>query len=154
MEVEIIEFPKTKVAAIDHRGSPVLEHESMKKLIAWSIENKLPPSVANRNYGIHYNDPRRVTPSEYRVDLCISVENDVLPNPYGVVNKVIPYCRCAKAQHIGSRENVTAVEYLNEEWLPVSGEQPTDLPVIFHYVNVGPHVQDDEMITDVYLPLA
>jgi len=24
----------------------------------------------------------------------------------------------------------------------------------FHYVNVGPHIKDHEMITDVYLPIA
>ena len=26
-------------------------------------------------------------------------------------------------------------------------------PMIFHYVNVGPNVKPEEMITDVYLPL-
>lgn len=26
-------------------------------------------------------------------------------------------------------------------------------PIIFHYVNVGPDVKDEEAITDVYMPL-
>jgi AraC family transcriptional regulator len=34
-----------------------------------------------------------------------------------------------------------------------SGEAPGDFPVFFHYVNVGPNVRREEMITDVYLPL-
>ncbi|MFT7549609.1 MAG: AraC family transcriptional regulator [Candidatus Azotimanducaceae bacterium] len=55
--------------------------------------------------------------------------------------------------HLGSRENVTAARYLYEEWLASSGEQLADFPVFFHYVNVGPNVQEAEMITDVYLPL-
>jgi DNA gyrase inhibitor GyrI len=32
------------------------------------------------------------------------LEHDVPPNPYGVVNKVIPAGRCAVARHPGSRE--------------------------------------------------
>ena len=35
MDVEIVMFPKTKVAAIEHLGSPALEHDTARKLIAW-----------------------------------------------------------------------------------------------------------------------
>jgi hypothetical protein len=38
-------------------------------------------------------------------------------------------------------------------WLPQSDEKPADFPIFFHYVNVGPNVREEEMITDVYLPL-
>ena len=154
MNVEIVEFPETKVAVVEHKGPPELEYRSVKRLIDWRIENKFPPSPKHRNYGLHYNDPRKVPPEEYRVDICISVDNEINPNSYGVINKVIPACRCAKARHIGSRENVLAAEYLYAKWLPTSGEKFAGLPIIFHYVNIGPHVQDHEMITDVYLPLA
>ncbi len=153
MDVEIVVFPKTKIAAIEHHGSPALEHESIKKLIAWRIENKLPPSDAHRSYGIHYNDSRKVPLSEYRVDLCISVEHEILMNSFGVVNKTIPELRCAKARHLGSRENVTAAQYLYEQWLTNSGEQLADFPIFFHYINVGFEVQESEMVTDVYLPI-
>jgi AraC family transcriptional regulator len=37
--------------------------------------------------------------------------------------------------------------------LPQSGELPGNFPIFFHYVNVGPNVREEEMITDVYLPL-
>jgi len=153
MDVRIVDFPETKVAVLEHRGSPALEHESVKKLISWRLENRLPPSE-HRSYGVHYNAPRTVEPSEYRVDLCLSVEDDISPNPYGVVNKIIPACRCAVARHLGSRQNVAAAAYLHETWLPESGEKLADFPVFFHYVNVGPDVQEHQMITDVYLPLA
>ncbi|MDQ7050244.1 MAG: hypothetical protein Q9M92_12205 [Enterobacterales bacterium] len=43
MDVEIINFPKTKVAVIEHHGSPTLENESIKKLVDWRKESKLPP---------------------------------------------------------------------------------------------------------------
>jgi DNA gyrase inhibitor GyrI len=37
MDVEIAIFPETKVAAIEHFGSPSLEYDSACKLIAWKL---------------------------------------------------------------------------------------------------------------------
>jgi len=153
MNIEIVNFPETKVAVVEHLGAPEKEYESVKKLVAWRMANKMAPSDQHKSYGIHYNDPRQVSPSEYRVDLCVSVEQDISANTFGVVNKTIPALRCAKVRHLGSRENVTAARYLHEEWLASSGEQLAEFPVFFHYVNVGPHIQESEMVTDVYLPL-
>ena len=152
MEVKIINFPETRVAAIEHRGSPATEHKSAKKLIAWRLENKLSPSK-HQSYGVHYDDPAATPPEKYRVDFCVSVDDEVPDNKYGVVNKVIPSGKCAVARHIGSRENVTAAIYLYKEWLPKSGEKLRDFPVFFHYVNVGPDIAEEEMVTDVYLPI-
>ena len=134
MDVEIINFPKTKIAVVEHHGSPTLEIESIKKLIEWRKESKLPPSDINRSYGIHYNDPNTISPSDYRVDLCGSVAHDVAENSYGVVAKTIPALRCAKVRHIGSRENMTTARDLYKEWLPKSGEALTNFPIFFHYV--------------------
>ena len=153
MEVRIIDFPETKVAVIEHRGPPALKHESIKKLIAWRIENRLPPD-RHRSYGIYYSDPWTVPPEEYRVDFCVSVAADVPPNGYGIIPKVIPACRCATVRHLGSREKITAATCLCEDWLPESGESPGGFPVFIHYVNVGPDIREDQMISDVYLPLA
>ena len=152
MKVEIMNFPETKVAVIEHRGSPATEHESIKKMIAWRIENKLPLDK-HQNYGVHYDDPSTTPPEKYRMDLCISVESNVPENKYGVINKSIPSGNCAVARHIVSRENVVAATYLYREWFPKSGEKLRDFPVFFHYVNVGPNVSEEEMITDVYLPI-
>lgn len=152
MDVQIVDFPEIKVAVLEHHGSPALEHESVGQLITWRLENRLLPD-RHRTYGVHYNDPCTTPPAEYRVDLCISVEYDVPPNPQGVINKLIPAGRCAVVRHFGLRENVSAAVYLYEVWFPDSGESLRDFPIFFHYVNVGPQVQAHEMITDVYLPL-
>nr|WP_054693466.1 GyrI-like domain-containing protein [Geotalea toluenoxydans] len=69
------------------------------------------------------------------------------------MTKLIPAQRCVRARHVGSRLNNQAAVYLYETWLPQSGESVGDFPMIFHYVNVGPKVREEEMITDVYLPL-
>ena len=152
MEVRIVDFPETKVAAVEHHGPPALEYETVRGLIEWRQAHHLDPS-RHRSYGIHYNDPRTTPPADYRVDFCVSVDQDVAPNEYGVVNKTIPGGRCAVVRHHGSREHIAAAAHLYEVWLPGSGETLRDFPIFFHYVNVGPHVREDEMITDVYLPL-
>jgi AraC family transcriptional regulator len=152
MNVQIAHFPETNVAVLEHRGPPHLEHETVRRLIEWRLANRLHPD-RHRSYGIHYNDPRNTPPEEYRVDFCISVEHDVPSNPQGVVNKTIPGGRCAVVRHFGSRENVSAAAYVYEVWFPKSREVLRDFPIFFHYVNVGPNIQDHEMITDVYLPL-
>jgi AraC family transcriptional regulator len=153
MDVQIVTYSETKVAAIEHLGSPVLEHDTVRKLIAWKLENHLLDPRKYRSYGVHYTDPRTTPPSEHHVDFCLSVDEDVGPNPYGIINKVIPGCRCARARDTGSRLNNKAAVYLYEDWLPQSGESPGNFPISFHCVNVGPSVREEDMITDVYLPL-
>ncbi|MGZ5580649.1 MAG: AraC family transcriptional regulator [Methylobacter sp.] len=152
VDIQIITFPETKVAAVEHRGPPSREHDTVRKLIEWRLEHRMLPE-RHRSYGIHYNDPRTTPAEDYRADFCISVEHDIAPNPQGVINKTIPGGRCAVARHLGSRENVTAADYLYRVWLPNSGETLRDFLIFFHYVNVGPNVLEHEMITDVYLPL-
>jgi DNA gyrase inhibitor GyrI len=58
MDVQIVVFPETNVAAIEHFGSPALEHNTVRKSIAWKLEQRLLDPAKHRSYGIHYTDPR------------------------------------------------------------------------------------------------
>lgn len=153
MNVSIVTFPKTRVAGIRHVGDPSQEHETVRKLVAWKLERRLLDQTLYRTYGLHYTDPRSVLPAEHRVDFCLSYDGDIEPNTYGIVEMTIPSMRCAVARDIGSRLDNRAARYLYDEWLPQSGEEIAALPLVFHYVNVGPAVKEHEAITDVYLPL-
>jgi len=106
-----------------------------------------------RTFGVHYTDPYTTPAADHRVDFCVSFEHPVTPNPHGVVGKVIPASRCAMARHLGSRSHNLAAVYLLRDWLPRSGESVGDFPLFFHYCNVGPDVKEQDMVTDVYLPL-
>ncbi len=152
MDVQIVLFPETNVAAIEHFGSPDLEHDTVRKLVAWKLEQRLLDPLKHRSYGIHYTDPR-ITSASHHVDFCLSIESAVGQNSFGIINKIIPRNRCARARDVGSRYNNKAAVYLFEKWLPRSGEEAGNFPIFFHYVNVGPNVPEEEMITDVYLPL-
>ncbi len=94
MNVEIIPFPETRVAAIEHSGSTANVYESTRKLVEWRIRNRVPPETS-RTYGVHY-DMRTHAESGYRLDLCVSFDREVKPNSQGVVAKVIPAGRCAR----------------------------------------------------------
>ena len=152
VDVRIVDFPETKLAALEHRGPPGLEYQTSRRFVEWRIANRLSPE-RHRTYGLHYDDSRSTPPADHRMDICVSVEHDIEPNPQGVVMKVIHGGRYAVARHIGQREDNAAAHYLYDVWLPASGEMLRDDPIVFHYVNVGPEVQEHEMITDVYLPL-
>lgn len=153
MQVTIVTFPETRVAAVEHRGPPSREHDTARRLIAWRIEHGLRDQARYRSYGVHYTDPRTTPPEQHRVDFCLSVDFEIEPNPHGVIAKVIPSCRCAVTRHLGSRAHNAAAVYLYEQWLPSSDERAGDFSIFFHYVNVGPDVMEQDMITDVYLPL-
>ena len=81
------------------------------------------------------------------------MEDDAGPNPYGIVTRVIPRNRCAYARDVGSRMNSKTALNPVETRLPHSDESVAVFPIFFHYVNVGPNIREEEMITDVYLPL-
>lgn len=153
MDIEIVQFPLTRVAVIEHFGAPELEENSVNRLIAWRKEQGLFDIKKYRSYGIHYTNPNQVAPEQHHVDFAISVDAPIETNSYGVINKIIPALRCAKARDIGSRANNKAIIYLLENWLPQSDEQLGNFPPIFHYINVDPTVSEEKMITDVYLPL-
>jgi len=153
MDVRIVTFPETEVAAVTHVGRASREHDTARKLIAWKLERRLLDQRRYSSYGLHYTDPRNVSPDEHRVEFCLSVDFEVGCNDYGIYEKTIPSLRCARARDVGSRSDNRAARFLYEEWLPASGELMADFPLIFHYVNVGPDVTEHDAITDVYLPL-
>jgi len=153
MQVEIIEFPETMIAAIEHHGPESQTYNTAMKFVEWRKENGV-MFDQGETYGIHYTDPKNTFPEDYRQDICVSVNKPIKGNPQGVITKIIPGGRCAVIRHMGSRDWMVAeVEYLIHEWLPQSGEQLRDFPIYFHYVNVGPHVREPDMITDIYLPI-
>jgi len=153
LNIEIVDFPVTTVAVVEHHGPPEEEHQTALKLVAWKLENKLLDSARHRSYGVHYTDPATTPSEQHHVDFCLSVDKSVAANEYNVVNKIIPACRCAKARDVGSRYSNQAAVFLRQEWYPASGERLGNFPMFFHYVNVGPNVKEEEMITDVFLPL-
>ena len=103
MQVNIIEFKETKVAVLEHRGSPALVNQSAMKFIQWRKSTKLSPIQSSHTFGIPYQDPKTVQAQDFRFDICGSILSEIPENnPQGVINKSIPAGRCAVLRHIGS----------------------------------------------------
>jgi AraC family transcriptional regulator len=109
-----------RVAVLEHHGPPELEHQTARRLIEWRRQAQVPVSDQHRSYGVHNTDPRTVPRSDHRVDFCVSVDQEVQPNPQGVITKIIPGGRCAVARHLGSRKHNSAAVYLWESPDPMS----------------------------------
>lgn len=161
-QVQLITFPTTKVAVLEHRGDPNLLGESIRQLIEWRKQHNRWRSLPEREspqisatFNIIYNNPAEIAPAEYRCDLCASIDLDVVDNPFGVVTKTIPGGRCAVLRHIGSNDNIgESIRFLYAEWLPQSGAEPRDFPLYFQRVSFFPDVPEHEAITDIFLPIA
>ncbi|WP_086930137.1 AraC family transcriptional regulator [Agarilytica rhodophyticola] len=152
-DVEITDFPKTLVAVMEHRGSPILLNKVLSSFIQWRRENSLPPHKS-KTFNLIYDDPALTDAENYRFDVCCAIENPVEENNYGVINKTIPAGLCAKIRHVGSDDAIgAAVRYLYSTWIRQSNYELRDFPIFFERVSFFPDVLESDMITDVYLPI-
>jgi AraC family transcriptional regulator len=151
--VEIVNFPETQVAVLEHRGDPKSIGESVKMLIEYRKQHHLHPST-NATFNIAYNSPTDVPAQDFRIDLCVATDQPVGDNQYGIVSKTIPGGRCAVLRHIGSDNTLgETVRHLCEEWFPRSGEIRRGFPLFFQRVKFPPEVSENDSIIEVYLPL-
>ena len=154
VEVNIINFEETAVAALEHRGPPELVNDSVRVFIEWRKTSGLSPVNTSKTLGVAYDDPATTEPEKFRFDICGSVTEGIPDNPQGVTNKTIPGGRCAVVRHLGSHHKIgEAAYYLYREWLPESGEELRDFPLFFQYLNLLPETPEHELVTDVYLPI-
>jgi AraC family transcriptional regulator len=155
MQVDIVNFATTRIAALEHRGPVERLNDSIGQFIDWRKASGLSPIQSSRTFGIAYDNPDTTEPDKFRFDICGEVMADVPGNPQGVVTKLIPGGRCARVRHLGShtRLSESAIYPLYRDWLPQSGEELRDFPLYFHYVNLLPDTPEHELVTDVYLPL-
>ena len=63
--VDIVAFPETRVAVLEHHGDPNLIGNTVRAFIEWRRANRLPPQVS-ATFNIHYSDPNDTPPDEFR----------------------------------------------------------------------------------------
>jgi AraC family transcriptional regulator len=152
-DIRIEHFPETRVAVLEHRGDPNRIGDSIRAFIAWRKQQHLHPS-RHATFNIFYDDPYQVAPADYRLDLCVAVDRDLVDEISGIVAKTIPAGRCAVLRHVGSDDHLhAAIAYLYAQWLPQSGEEPRDFPLFVQRVRFYPDVPEHETVVDIFLPL-
>jgi AraC family transcriptional regulator len=152
-DVEIIEFPQTNVAALEHFGTPNTIMASVEEFIEWRRANGIkPPESAT--YNVFYNDPEATPPNEFHMDICCSTDQTISDNPQGVVKKTLSAGTCAKIRFEGPEEELRgAMDYLYGEWLEKSNYELADQPPFVERVSFFPDTKEHEAITDIYLPI-
>jgi AraC family transcriptional regulator len=152
--VRVVAFPATRVAKLEHRGSPMRLGESIRTFIEWRRANALAPRDS-ATFNIVHNDPDETPTEEFRFDLCAATDRPIGPNDAGVSEFVIPAGRCALLRHRGSDDQLhRSIMHLYSGWLPTSGEELRDFPLFMRRLKFFPDVPDAEAETDIYLPLA
>lgn len=154
LAIEIVDFPQTLVAVLEHHGSPTTVMTSVQRFIHWRKTTGLSPEKQSKTIGVPYSDPADTPPEAFQFDICGEVQAPIPPNDLGIMNKTIPAGRCARVCHRGSTDRIADSIYpVFRDWLPASGEELRDFPVYFHYRKRLPQVQEHEQQTDVYIPL-
>lgn len=152
-DIQIVHFPETRLALLEHRGSPLRLGDSIRAFIDWRRAHRLPPRLS-ATFNLVYHDADETPAEEFRFGLAAQTDLPIAPNDAGVVASTIPAGRCAKLRHVGSDDGLgSSIRRLYSEWLPGSGEEPRDFPLFMQRVSFFPDVADSEAVTDIYLPL-
>jgi AraC family transcriptional regulator len=152
--VQIVMRRPVRVAAIEHRGPPTLIGESIRHFIAWRKSTGVVPRVS-ATFNILYDDPQTTPEADFRLDICAATERTLTDADAGIVSKTIAGGRYALLRHVGSEQSfAAAILALYATWLPSSGEELRDAPLICQRVTFFPDVPENEAITDILLPLA
>lgn len=154
MQIRIVEFAETRVAALEHRGPPSLVGESVARFRQWRINSGQSSVASSRTFGIPYDNPDTTPPHAFRFAVCGEMNEAVQPNEFGVHERVIPAGRCAVIRHSGSPDYIGETIYpLYRDWLPSSNEELRDHPLFFQYLSVYPETPLEQWETDIYVPL-
>lgn len=154
MQIRIVEFAQTRVAALEHCGAPGLVGESVNLFRQWRLQSGQSPVALSRSFGIPYDNPDTTPAEAFRFAICGEINEAVRPNAFGVHERVIPAGRCAVIRHTGSPDYIGESIYpLYRDWLPASTEELRDHPLFFHYLSVFPETPQDQWQTDIYVPL-
>jgi AraC family transcriptional regulator len=154
MQIRIVEFTETRVAALEHLGAPGLLGDSVERFRTWRMQSGQSPVAQSRTFGIPYNNPDTTPAEAFRFAICGETAEAVRPNAFGVHERVIPAGRCAVVRHAGSPDYIGETLYpLYRDWLPSSNEELRDHPLFFHYLSVYPETPLEQWQTDIYVPL-
>jgi AraC family transcriptional regulator len=154
MQVEITEIPALRVASVRHIGPYNQISKAFERLGQLAAPAGLicTPEVAM--VGLYYDDPESVPPDQLRADAGLVVATDA-KLPTGLDEQQLAAGRYAKTIHRGSYEQLgdTWARFLGE-WLPASGNRLGDGPSFEIYRNTPMDVPQDQLVTEIYAPLA
>jgi AraC family transcriptional regulator len=152
-DVTIRDVPTTKVAIMEHRGSPATLGATIQRFIAWRKARGLHPSTSP-TFNVWRSERNPASPADYSTDLCVGTDQPIAADGEGIKAGEIPGGRCAVLRVVGYTDNLEpAALYLYRDWLPDSGEEARDFPLYCQRLSFFPEVPEHETVAELFLPL-
>jgi len=152
-EVTIRQTAPLRLAAIWHEGEYSRIGEAFGRLQAWAAGRGLAGAEA-RAVALYHDDPRSVPAAKLRSDAGVTVGPDVAADGEVRVLEVPGFARVASLRFKGPyAELERAYDWLYRSWLPGSGEEPADAPVMEEYLNDCRTLPPSEWLTEIMVPL-
>ncbi len=150
--VVVESLPERRCAGIDHIGSYMEIDHAMGRLFAELVDrHSLPAEPAM--LGVFFDDPDLGPEAELHSRACLPVANSVTIDA-PLVETVLRGGPYAKLRYKGPYADMRgAYRWLLGVWLPVSGYEPDDAPIFEAYLNDPREVPQNELRTDIHLPL-
>jgi AraC family transcriptional regulator len=148
----IRETPAIRVAALPHHGDYLNIGSTFERLAAMAVGQGL-FGPGSRSFGIYYDDPATTSRDALRADACLTLPDGLVPG--GALQlREIPARRYAVTLHVGPYAELhIPYKWLYGTWLPQSGEEAADAPIIEEYLNDARMVPPSELRTEIWLPL-
>jgi len=142
-----------RVAFLRHVGPYEQIGETWGRLMAWAGMRGL-FSSAFRTLGIVHDDPEITPPDRLRYDAAIVVAGEVAAEK-DIGIQLLEACKYAVATHRGPYQEISdTYAQVCGEWLPGSGRELLSAPALEMYRNSPTNTRPEDLLTDIYLPLA
>ncbi len=151
-DVSIVEMGEIPVLAMRHDGPAAALPSTVARFIAWRKSARLSPE-RSRTFTLYQGDAE-CDGVPTRIDLACSAPATMSADDT-VEKGVIPAGRYARLQVRGPHDDLEhPANWLYLDWLPRSGEELRDFPLLCERSRIGPQYQPHEMVTELLLPLA
>lgn len=150
--VSIETLAPIRCASIAHIGSYMqIDHAMGRLFTALATQDIMAPD--QRMLAIFYDDPDLVPVENLHSRACSPVAHDVALVP-PIEEAVVRGGLYARLRYRGPYADMKgAYRWLLGVWLPQSGHEPDDAPMVEAYLNSPREVAPTELITDIHLPL-
>ena len=135
-----------RLAVSEHRGSYMDIGRAFSR-----VKDRM--GAGNSMVAIYEDDPDAVPPADLR-SAAGTVVDPGTKIPHDLTERMVPAGRYAIMRYIGPYSSMhDAYRWLYGRWLPSSGEEPRDYPIVEEYLTDPATTPPVHAVTDILLPL-
>lgn len=150
--VEIVNLPPMRCVAVAHRGSYMEISRAFEQLFTVAAPKGL-VSRKSRMIGVYQDDPDAVAVEDLHSAACLAIADDA-PVPPGVEAMALPGGAYARLSYKGPYADMRdAYRWLMGVWLPASGREAADGPMLEEYLDSPADTPPPDLRTEIFLPI-